>query len=71
MKSIRKNLNVVKKQLGEAQNSMRTDHLTQAFNRKTFDEYCEQHWKLFHVAQQPASLLLIDRRFKMCFITGA
>ncbi|MGE0527401.1 MAG: GGDEF domain-containing protein [Bdellovibrionales bacterium] len=60
MKSIRKNLNVVKKQLGEAQSSLRTDHLTQAFNRKTFDEYCEQHWKLFHVAQQPAALLLID-----------
>jgi diguanylate cyclase (GGDEF)-like protein len=60
MKSIRQNLNLVKKQLGDANNSMRVDHLTQAYNRKTFDEYVEQHWKLFQASAQPISLLLID-----------
>jgi len=47
MKNIRKNLAVVKKQLGEANNSLRVDHLTGAYNRKTFDEYADQHFKLF------------------------
>lgn len=60
MKSIRQNLNAVKKQLGEANNAIRVDHLTQAFNRKTFDEYSEQHWKLFQASQQPVSLMLVD-----------
>ena len=60
MKSIRKNLNTVKKQLGEANSTARVDHLTQAFNRKTFDEYCDQHWKLFQASKQPVSILLVD-----------
>ncbi len=60
MKSIRKNLNTVKKQLGEANNTARVDHLTQAFNRKTFDEYCDQHYKLFQASKQPVSILLVD-----------
>ncbi|MBX3022704.1 MAG: GGDEF domain-containing protein [Bdellovibrionales bacterium] len=60
MKSIRKNLNLVKKQLGEAANSARVDHLTQAYNRKTFDEYVQQHHKLFHAAETPVTLMLVD-----------
>ncbi len=60
MKSIRKNLNTVKKQLGEANTTARVDHLTQAFNRKTFDEYCDQHYKLFQASEQPVSILLVD-----------
>ncbi len=60
MKSIRQNLNAVKKQLGEANNAIRVDHLTQAFNRKTFDEYTEQHWKLFQASQHPVSIMLVD-----------
>ncbi len=60
MKTIRKNLNAVKKQLGEAQNSARVDHLTEAFNRKTFEEYVDQHFKLFQASQQPVSLMLVD-----------
>lgn len=60
LKTIRKNLNVVKKQLHEANDQMRTDHLTQAFNRKSFDEYCEQHKKLFQVSQQPVSVMMVD-----------
>lgn len=60
MKSIRQNLNTVKKQLTEANNAVRVDHLTQAFNRRTFDEYVEQHWKLYQASQHPVSLLLVD-----------
>lgn len=60
MKSIRKNLNKVKKQLGEASTAANTDHLTSAFNRKTFDEYSHQHWSLHQASQGPVSLLLVD-----------
>jgi diguanylate cyclase len=60
MKSIRKNLNVVKKQLTEANDTARLDHLTQAFNRKSFDEYCEQHRKLSMASHQPVTLMMLD-----------
>lgn len=58
MKSIRKNLALVKQQLGEAHNSARVDHLTNAFNRKTFDEYVDQQFKL--AGEQPLCLLMLD-----------
>lgn len=60
MKSIRKNLNVVKKQLTEANDTMRLDHLTSALNRKSFDEYCTQFYKLHSSGQQPLSLMMLD-----------
>ena len=60
MKAIRKNLTVVKKQLTEATDSMRVDHLTQALNRKSFDEYSEQHRKLFAAGGTPVTLLMLD-----------
>ncbi len=60
MKSIRKNLTKVKKQLGEASSAARTDHLTNAYNRKTFDEYCEQFAKLLQASGQQCSLILVD-----------
>lgn len=60
MKSIRKKLNVVQKQLVEATDSMRLDHLTEALNRKSFDESCSQLRKLFQVSNQPTCLMLID-----------
>ncbi|MGE4133030.1 MAG: GGDEF domain-containing protein [Bdellovibrionales bacterium] len=60
MRSIRKNLSTVKKQLSDAHNEARVDHLTGAFNRKTFDEYCDQYWKLFQASKQPVSLLMVD-----------
>lgn len=60
MKTIRQNLNVVKKQLNEVQSAARVDHLTQAFNRKTFDEYCTQYWKISQTSEQTVSMLLVD-----------
>lgn len=60
MKSIRKNLNSVKKQLDSAQDSLRTDYLTKAFNRKSFDEFCDQHVKLNQLDQSPVSMIMLD-----------
>lgn len=60
MRNIRKNLNVVKKQLSAANDSARTDHLTGAFNRKSFDEYCLQQKKLFAATQVPVTMILTD-----------
>ena len=58
--SVKKNLSTVKKQLIDAQNSARTDHLTRAYNRKTFDENMAQQWNLFQLTKQPMCLILLD-----------
>ncbi len=60
LKSIKKNLDVMKKQLNDAQNSMRLDHLTKAFNRKSFDEQIRQQKSLHHLSKQPATLIVLD-----------
>jgi diguanylate cyclase (GGDEF)-like protein len=60
MKTIRKNLEQTKKQLLEANDKMRTDHLTQALNRKSFDEYVQQYHKLVEISKAPVSLCLVD-----------
>ena len=60
MTSIRKNLNVVKKQLVEANETMRTDHLTAAYNRLSFDEQLKTHHKLHEMSGNPASLVVLD-----------
>lgn len=60
LKSARKNLSKVKKQLGEAHDAARTDHLTGAQNRKTFDESCSQMGKLMTSAGQPVTIMLVD-----------
>lgn len=61
--SIRKNLNVVKKQLTEANENMRTDHLTGAFNRMSFDEQLKKYHKLSEVDHTPTTLLMLDIDF--------
>jgi diguanylate cyclase (GGDEF)-like protein len=60
MKSIRKNLNSVKKQLDTAKDTMRTDYLTQTHNRKSFDEFCDQHVKLNGMDQGAVSMIMVD-----------
>lgn len=57
---IKKNLNTVKEKLIEANHNMRLDHLTSAFNRKSFDEQMVQHWKLFQHSNEPVCLLMLD-----------
>lgn len=56
----RKNLDQVKKQLVEANHSMRTDHLTGAYNRKSFDEQLKNHLRLGEFSGAPVTLILAD-----------
>lgn len=60
IKGIKKNLDVVKQQLTEANRSMRVDHLTEAFNRKSFDEKVKQEWQLHELSKTPVTLIALD-----------
>ncbi|MEC9284242.1 MAG: GGDEF domain-containing protein [Bdellovibrionota bacterium] len=57
---MKKNLDVVREKLVEANDSMRRDHLTGAFNRKSFDEKMEEHWRMYQMEPKPLSLLMMD-----------
>lgn len=57
---IEKNLTTVKKKLVEANHNLHRDHLTQAFNRKSFDEQINQIWKMANANKKPASLMILD-----------
>lgn len=58
--SIKKNLDSVRKQLFEANQTMRLDHLTSAYNRKSFDEQVHQHVRIMGVSPASVSLLMLD-----------
>ncbi len=60
LQNVRKNLAVVKKKLVEAHHNMMRDHLTSAYNRKSFDEQMEQQWKLYQVSKNPVSIIAMD-----------
>ncbi|HRO66946.1 MAG TPA: GGDEF domain-containing protein [Pseudobdellovibrionaceae bacterium] len=60
MSRFRKNLDQVRKQLVEANQSMRTDHMTGAFNRKSFDEQVKNHLRLGEFSGAPVTLILAD-----------
>ncbi len=60
IKTIRKNLDQTRKQLIEANDKMRIDHLTQALNRKSFDESVAQYHSLVQASDQAVSLCLLD-----------
>lgn len=60
MDNIKKNLHSVRKQLLEANQSMRLDHLTQAYNRKSFDEQVKAHLRMFNVSPSPITLIMLD-----------
>lgn len=63
MASVRRSLNSVKKKLVEANQTMRTDHLTQVFNRRSFDESFANYHKLCQVSGMNLTLLLVDIDF--------
>jgi diguanylate cyclase (GGDEF)-like protein len=63
MKGIKRNLDAVRKQLEEADRSMRLDHLTQAFNRRSFDERMKQSYQLYQLAKNNVSLIIMDIDF--------
>src|SRR5690606_5501560 len=58
--AIKKNLDSVRSQLFEANSTMRRDHLTQAYNRKSFDEQLLQHVRMQGVSPQPMILMALD-----------
>lgn len=63
LSSMKKNLSVVKKQLLEANQNMRLDHLTSAYNRKSFDEQMKKHQQLSAISQVPVSVIILDIDF--------
>jgi diguanylate cyclase len=60
MKGIRKTLHAVKKQLDVANDTLKIDHLTHAYNRRSFDEFCAQQRKLYQIDQAPITMMLVD-----------
>lgn len=63
MTSIKKNLDTVKKRLVEADRAVHTDHLTGAFNRKSFDERVKQSISLQAVSGGNVTLCMLDIDF--------
>ncbi|MGZ3804370.1 MAG: GGDEF domain-containing protein [Pseudobdellovibrionaceae bacterium] len=63
LSSMKKNLSSIKKQLMEANRNMRVDHLTSAFNRKSFDEQMKKHMHMAVISQTPVSLMILDIDF--------
>ena len=63
MKSVKKNLEFVKRQLSEADRTMRVDHLTGAYNRKNFDEQMKQQLNLYQLSKTPVSMIILDIDF--------
>lgn len=59
----KKNLDTVKKQLLEANNSLNIDHLTSAHNRKSFDEYLKRVVQLSKLSNGQASIIMLDIDF--------
>lgn len=63
MTHVKKNLDSVKKQLHEAHISMRQDHLTGAFNRKSFEEHAKNAINLQKLYDKKCSLITLDIDF--------
>jgi diguanylate cyclase len=63
MNSIKKNLDQVKKKLTEANMSMRRDHLTGAYNRRSYDEQMKRYHQLNLVSKTPSTLIALDIDF--------
>ncbi len=55
-----KSLQTMKKQLSEAQTSLKVDHLTQAYNRKSFEEQGLRYQQLYALSKVPISVLMFD-----------
>lgn len=58
--NVKKTLDSVKSQLSDANENMRRDHMTKAFNRKSFDEHIKTRHKTFHDEKKPSCLLALD-----------
>ncbi len=60
MQKFQKSLHSVKKKLVEANQTMSLDHMTKAFNRKSFDEHILKQWQLSRVTKSPVTLVMLD-----------
>lgn len=63
LEAVQKNLFTVKRKLIEANHSMRQDHLTGAYNRKSFDEMLKKHQNLSRIQNTAVSLIILDIDF--------
>lgn len=63
MESIKKNLNTVKKQLMDANQTARRDHMTGAHNRRSFDEQVRRYLQLQDIDKEPMTLMILDIDF--------
>jgi diguanylate cyclase len=61
--AIQKNLSTVKKQLMDANQSMREDHLTGAFNRKSFDEQVKRYISMRQFQPNAVTMIAMDIDF--------
>lgn len=60
IENVQHSLKSMKKQLMDANNNMRTDHLSGAFNRKSFDEQLKRYWTMSGMTESAVSLIMID-----------
>lgn len=60
MNSIRKNLSNVKKQLTEATQTLKMDHLTGAANRRSFDEQAKRYAQMADISGSPLTMIMLD-----------
>jgi diguanylate cyclase len=58
--SMTKSLQTMKKQLTEAQVSLKVDHMTQAYNRKSFEEQGQRYQQLYSLSKGSISMLMFD-----------
>ena len=63
IKSIRRNLSTIKKQLSEAHKAVNLDHLTGAYNRRSFDEQAKRCKTIFEISDNPVSMIILDIDF--------
>lgn len=57
---IKKNLENVRKQLVEANDTINLDHLTKIFNRRSFDEQIRKTISLHALSKKPTCLVMVD-----------
>lgn len=60
MGTMTKTLGTMKKQLAQAQKDLNVDHLSQAYNRKSFDEQLRKYQQLYSLSKGKVTLLICD-----------
>lgn len=60
MGTMSKTLGTMKKQLAQAQKELKVDHLSQAYNRRSFDEQLRRYQQLYSLSKGKITLLICD-----------